>query len=249
MIGGIVAHADLTDGEHLDEVLDAHAALGQGLFRGIRHAGAHDPHPGCADHPRPGPAGLYSDPAFRAGVARLGERGLTYDTWHFHHQNRDFAALARAVPETTMVLDHFGTPLGVGEYAGRREEIFDDWRVSIAEIAACPNVFAKLGGMAMPDNGFGWHQAARPPTSDEFVAQQRPYYLHTIECVRSRTLHVRVELPGRPVLAFVPGAVERPQEDRGAVLRRRTGRDVLRHGGPRVPHRHLIGRVHAVRFL
>ncbi len=181
LIGGIVAHADLTDGEHLDEVLDAHAALGQGLFRGIRHAGAHDPHPEALTIRGRAPAGLYSDASFRAGVARLAERGLTYDTWHFHHQNRDFAALARAVPETTMVLDHFGTPLGVGEYAGRREEIFDEWRVSIAEIATCPNVIAKLGGMAMPDNGFGWHQAARPPTSDEFVAEQRPYYLHTIE--------------------------------------------------------------------
>ena len=34
----------------------------------------------------------------------------------------------------------------------------------------------------MPDNGFGWHTAERPPTSDEFVAAQRRYYRHTIEC-------------------------------------------------------------------
>jgi predicted TIM-barrel fold metal-dependent hydrolase len=34
----------------------------------------------------------------------------------------------------------------------------------------------------MPDNGFGWHSAARPPTSDEFVAAQQRYYLHAIEC-------------------------------------------------------------------
>ena len=34
----------------------------------------------------------------------------------------------------------------------------------------------------MPDNGFGWHEAERPPTSDEFVEAQRRYYLHTIEC-------------------------------------------------------------------
>jgi len=129
-----------------------------------------------------GAEGLYADPAFRAGVARLGARGLTYDTWHYHHQNRDFLALARAVPDTQMVLDHFGTPLGVGAYAGRREEIFEDWLVSIAEIAKCENVVAKLGGLAMPDNGFGWNLAERPPTSDEFVAQQARYYVHTIEC-------------------------------------------------------------------
>jgi len=56
----------------------------------------------------------YADPAMRAGVARLGQRGLTYDTWHYHHQNDEFTALAQAVPDTLMVLDHFGTPLGVG---------------------------------------------------------------------------------------------------------------------------------------
>ena len=177
-----MAHADLTDAEHLDEVLDAHTELGQGLFRGIRHSGPRDPHPEALMNPRSAPEGLYADPAFRAGVARLGRRGLTYDTYHYHHQNRDFAALARAVPDTLMVLDHFGTPLGVGEYANRREEIFTDWQASIAEIARCDNVVAKLGGLAMPDNGFGWNEAERPPTSDEFVAAQRRYYLHTIEC-------------------------------------------------------------------
>jgi len=182
LIAGIVAHADLTNGVHLEDVLDAHNELGRGLFRGIRHAGMHEPHPEGFMIPVSAPAGLYADPAFRAGVARLGTRGLTYDTWHHHHQNLDFAALARAVPGTQMVLDHFGTPVGVGVYAGREEEIFEAWRVSIAEIAKCETVVAKLGGLAMPDNGFGWHQADRPPTSDEFVARQQRYYLHTIEC-------------------------------------------------------------------
>ena len=38
LIAGIVAHADLRLA-NLDEVLDAHAEAGGGLFRGIRHAG------------------------------------------------------------------------------------------------------------------------------------------------------------------------------------------------------------------
>jgi L-fuconolactonase len=182
LIAGIVAHTDLADAGHLEETLDAHTELGRGLFRGIRHAGVHEPHPEGLMIPGSAPAGLYADPAFRAGVARLGARNLTYDTWHHHHQNLDFAAFARAVPGTQMVLDHFGTPVGVGVDAGHEEEIFEDWRVSIAEIAKCENVVAKLGGLAMPDNGFGWHQAERPPTSDEFVARQERYYRHTIEC-------------------------------------------------------------------
>lgn len=127
------------------------------------------------------PRGLYADAHFRRGVARLGERGLTYDTWNYHHQIRDFTALARAVPGTVMVLDHFGTPLGVGEYAGKRNEIFARWKDDIAELAECPNVFAKLGGMAMPDNGFGWNTREAPPSSDEFVEAQAPWYHHAIK--------------------------------------------------------------------
>lgn len=182
LIAGIVAHADLTDLAHLDEVLDAHEDAGNGLLRGIRHAGACDRHPEALRIPGRAPEGLYADPAFRAGVARLGERGLTYDTWHYHHQNRSFAELARAVPDTQLVLDHFGTPLGVGPYADQREAIFEQWKHDFAEIARCENVVAKLGGLAMPDNGFGWRQAERPPTSDELLAAQRPSYLHALEC-------------------------------------------------------------------
>ncbi len=181
LMGGIVAHADLTDAAHLDEVLDAHHAASNGRLRGIRHAGSHALHPEVLMIPGRAPAGLYADPAFRAGVARLGERGLSYDTWHYHYQNQDFAEMARAVPGTTIVLDHFGTPLGVGPYASQREQIFKQWTADIADIATCGNVVAKLGGLAMPDNGFGWHTAQRPPTSDEFVASQRRYYIHTIE--------------------------------------------------------------------
>lgn len=182
LIGGIVAHADLRDAAHLDEVLDAHEEAGQGLFRGIRHAGSHAIEPEVLTIPGRAPAGLYADASFRRGVARLGERGLTYDTWHYHYQNREFAELARAVPDTQLVLDHFGTPLGVGQFAGRRDEIFEQWKVDIAAIAECQNVVAKLGGLAMPDNGFGWHTGERPPTSDQFVEAQRRYYEHTIEC-------------------------------------------------------------------
>jgi len=181
-IAGIVGHADLRLGARLDGVLDAHEEAGRGRFRGVRHAGARDPEPEALLIAGQAPEGLYADADFRAGVKRLGERGYTYDTWHYHHQNRDFAALARAVPATVLVLDHFGTPLGVGRYANRREEIFAQWKEDVAEIARCPNVVAKLGGLAMPDNGFGWMGREKPPTSDEFADAQRRYYLHMIEC-------------------------------------------------------------------
>jgi predicted TIM-barrel fold metal-dependent hydrolase len=180
-ITGIVAGADLTLGAQLDEVLDAHEAAAGGRFRGIRDALARATEPDVMMIAGANAAGKYADPNFRAGVRRLGERGLTYDSWHYHHQNREMLELARAVPDTLMVLDHFGTPVGVGSCASRREEIFEMWQRDIADLATCDNVVAKIGGLAMPDNGFGWHEAARPPTSDDFVAQQSRYYLHTIE--------------------------------------------------------------------
>lgn len=180
-IAAIIAYADLRL-DNLEEVLEAHAEAAEGLFRGIRQAGAYE---GEEDYlfikPRQ-PQGIYRDRDFQRGVARLGRRGLTYDTWHYHHQNRDFIKLAQAAPDTAIVLDHFGTPLGVGPYVGQREAIYRQWKKDIAAIAKCENVFAKLGGLAMPDNGFNWNLQDRPPTSDEFVAAQKRYYLHALDC-------------------------------------------------------------------
>ena len=181
-IAGLVSHADLTLGDAVEEVLVEQEERARGLFRGIRHAGARDDHPEALMIPGRAPAGLYADPGFRRGLQVLGRLGHSFDTWHYHHQNPAFADLARAVPDTVMILDHFGTPLGVGPYADRRDEIFKQWKADVAEIAECENVVAKLGGLAMPDNGFGWYGRDKPPTSDEFVAAQSRYYLHMIEC-------------------------------------------------------------------
>ncbi len=180
VMGGIVAHADLRRPE-LAGILDAHDDAGAGRLRGIRHSGAHALHPEVLTIPGRAPIGLYGDPAFVAGVRALGDRGLTYDTWHYHYQLQEFAALARNTPETLLVLDHFGTPLGVGPYASQREHIFEQWKTDITEVARSENVVAKIGGLAMPDNGFGWDASPQPPTSDDFLAAQSRYYLHAIE--------------------------------------------------------------------
>jgi predicted TIM-barrel fold metal-dependent hydrolase len=177
MVGG----TDLTR-DDLDGILDTHIEAGRGMFRGIRDALSRADEPGALTIPGRAAESKFENPAFVRGVRRLGERGLTYDSWHYHHQNKEFLALARSAPGTTMVLDHFGTPVGVGKWAGRHDEIYPDWQKDIRDIAACPNTIAKIGGLAMPDNGFGWHTAERPPTSDEFVAAQKRWYMHVIEC-------------------------------------------------------------------
>src|SRR4029079_16268845 len=181
LIAAIVGKADLRL-PNLDAVLDAHVEAGRGLFRGIRDSLARAESEDNLIIAGSAPAALFEDPAFRAGVQRLGARGLPYDCWLYHYQTSEFLSLARAVPDTLMVFDHFGMPLGVGRWVDQREAVFEQWKRDVAEIARCDNVVAKLGGMAMPDNGFGWHTAERPPTSDEFVAAQRRYYEHAIEC-------------------------------------------------------------------
>ncbi|MDU9003259.1 amidohydrolase family protein [Sedimentitalea todarodis] len=180
-IAGIIAHADLRRPD-LSDLLDAHVKAGQGRLVGIRHSGARDPEPHRLMIPGRGDDGLYADPDFRRGVALLGERGLTYDTWHYHHQADAFLALAKAVPGTTLVLDHLGTPLGVGRFAGRRNTVHAVWKEDMTALARCPNVMAKLGGLSMPDNGWAWHERHRPPSSDELVAAQGAWFRHMIAC-------------------------------------------------------------------
>jgi L-fuconolactonase len=178
---GIVSFADLTLGEAVGDVLDAHAAASP-RFRGIRHAAGWDGSDEVRNSHTDPPRGLLGDASFRRGFAELAPRGLTFDAWLYHPQIAELTDLARAFPDTTIVLDHFGGPLGIGPYEGKGAEIFAAWKHAIAELAACGNVVAKLGGLVMPVNGFGFHERERPATSDELVAATRDWYLHAIDC-------------------------------------------------------------------
>lgn len=174
---GIVGHADLTlPPETVDAVLKAHIAAGGGRFRGIRHGGAHHDDPAVLGplHGRV-PAGLYGSPEFRAGFARLAPNGLSFDAWVLEPQLPEVIDLARAFPETTIVLDHVGTPLGVGPYAGRREERHAVWRQHLRALAACSNVNVKLGGLAMVFCNFPSFLSESAATSAQLAAEWRPY--------------------------------------------------------------------------
>ena len=178
---GIVSFADLTLGEAVGPVLDAHLAASP-RFRGIRHAAGWDASEAVRNSHTNPPRGLLADSRFRRGFAELARRGLTFDAWCYHPQLPEVADLAKAFPDTTIVLDHFGGPLGIGPYQGRRAEVFAWWRDAIRGLADCPNVVAKLGGLVMPLNGFGFHKRAQPPTSVELAEATREWYRHAIDC-------------------------------------------------------------------
>ena len=178
---GIVGTVDLRIGALAGEVLDAHVAAGGGRFRGIRRAVAWDAAPEIRNHRTEPPEGLLLQADYRRGFAELGPRGLSFEAWCYHPQIPEVTDLARAFPDTTIVLDHFGGPLGTGPYAGRADETFAAWKPMARELAACPNVFAKLGGINMDVNGYGWHGRDRPPSSAELADATRRYYDFAIE--------------------------------------------------------------------
>ncbi len=178
---GIVGYADLTRGAAVEEILAAHVAAGNGRFRGIRHAAGWDASEEVQNsHTKP-PPDLFRRDEFRAGFARLGQFGLSFDAWLYHPQLADLADLARAFPEQPIVLDHVGGPLGIGPYSGRRDEIFPQWRDAIRTLALAPNVFVKLGGLGMKICGFDFHARPEPPSSEDLAAAWRPYIETCIE--------------------------------------------------------------------
>ena len=125
--------------------------------------------------------GLYRDATFRQGLAVLDRMGLTFDAWVYHPQIGDVVDLARAFPDLPIVLNHVGGPIGIGPYAGHRDEVFAAWSAAMRDLSACSNVYAKLGGLGSKRAGFGWHERAEPPTSQELADAWRPYVETCIE--------------------------------------------------------------------
>ena len=170
---GIVGFVDLTLGDAAGPVLEVQVAASPNRFRGIRHISTWDPANNLTSRSRI--ANLLSDANFRKGFAKLHSLGLSFDAWLYHTQLGELSDLAKAFPDTTIILNHIGGPLGFGTYAGKREAVFEVWKKGIAELAMHSNVSIKLGGMGMPIMGFGWHEHPKPPSSTELAGGMKPY--------------------------------------------------------------------------
>lgn len=178
---GIVGMVDLTLGDAVAPLLERHRALAGGRFVGVRNRTAWHPSPEVRSNLVSAPPGPLEDARFIEGARRLAEAGLVLDVWAYQTQLPLVRAVARAVPELTVVVDHCGGPLGVGPFAGRPPEGFAAWKAEVLALAALPNVVMKLGGLAMEVNGFGFHRRDRPPTSAELAAAWRPHIETCIE--------------------------------------------------------------------
>jgi len=177
----IIGHADLQLGDGARPVLEALAQAGNGRFRGIRHQGAWNADPDVLGPPFHAPAELYLSDRFREGFRHLGELGLTFDAWLLEPQLGDLLSLARAFPDQPICLDHCGTPLGMSSYRGKLHERFDGWRDMIRQIAQCPNVSIKLGGLAMAFCGLPEQGPMAGLSSETLAAMWRPYIETCIE--------------------------------------------------------------------
>jgi L-fuconolactonase len=182
---GIISRTDFRLGDDVRPVLEAHLAAGQGRFKGIRQLAIWD-----ADDSLTDPAvqstmgcgpGLLADESFRRGFRWLGEFGLTFDTWVYSPQLEEVGDLADAFSDTTIVLNHCGTPLAQGGYAARREATRSAWSEALKELGKRANVYCKLGGMAKWLTGSELHLQPVPPSSDELVQAWRPYFEACIE--------------------------------------------------------------------
>lgn len=184
---GIVGQADLCLGDAVRPILERHIAvaggsdIGSGRFRGIRQPIAWDPNSLLVNPAYAVAPDVLDSTAFRAGFAHLEPLGLSFDAWLFFHQIPGLTRLARAFPQTPMVVNHCGGIVRIVEYAERAQQVYAQWRLGLEELARCPNVSIKLSGLGMRLGGFGFENQPLPPSSEELAQAWRPWVETCIE--------------------------------------------------------------------
>ena len=177
---GIVGHVDLDGPEALcEEALVAHLEAGKEHFKGVRFNPYSDPvynwTPGIPPH-------LSEDPLVRANLKRVAGHGLVCDVMAFHHQLEEIAALARALPNLTIVVNHCGGFLGRAAKHGDYQAAMADWRKGIEAVAREPNTVMKLGGLGSDFfSGNQLHLEPEPPSSEKIAQIYEPFFIPSIE--------------------------------------------------------------------
>ncbi len=177
----IIGHGDLLLGDGLARVLDAHLRAGGDRFRGVRQIAAWHRDPTARGSVASPPPGLLGDARLRKGMAVLERYALTFDTFLYHTQLPELTDLAQAFPDVPVITNHIGGAIGIGPYAGRRDQVFADWRDGLAALARCPNTYLKLGGLGMRVFGHDFGAQPRPPSSEALAAAWGPWIETAIE--------------------------------------------------------------------
>lgn len=174
----MVGRVDMMLGSKAKGLLERHVEMSGGRFTAIRQSTAWD----ASDrvHKVVPIEGMLRDPNFRQGLACLAPLGLAFDAWVYHPQIPEVTDLAELFPSTQIVLNHVGSPILGGPYASRRDEVFADWRASMAALARHPNVTVKLGALPIRLPGSAANREL-PPSSEEVAAAWRPWLETSID--------------------------------------------------------------------
>ena len=184
-LGALIATADPRD-SNFKKILKMHKQASP-HFRGIRKMASFHEDKGIyawADEPH-----LYRNKKFLKGFELLAQYNLSFDAWTYSTQLSDVIALAKQFPETSIVLDHLGTPAGlfgaVGKHTGltktARENIFFHWQEDIAELATLPNIYTKMSGLMMPVLGHHFHQKHQLASKEQVFELVHPLITHALQ--------------------------------------------------------------------
>lgn len=184
-LGGIVATADFKHAQFA-EILALQQAESP-LLKGLRRMASHHPDAGIyrwSDEPH-----LYRNPKFLKGFEIFAKTNLSFDAWVYSNQLQDVIQLAKAFPQTPLVLDHLGTPIGlfgqVGRYTGvtetARATIFAAWKDDISQLAEQTNSYAKISGLMMPILGHTFYQRRQLASAEQMVNLLSPLIKHAIQ--------------------------------------------------------------------
>jgi L-fuconolactonase len=189
-IAGVVAWADILDPEVGDRVAALRSGPGGGALVGIRTQVQAEPDPAYLDRPDvrhgiaaaceagtglavgagsgdPAGSGLVPGALGRAGAGPAGAAGptpLVFDLVVRHDQLAACARLAAALPEVPFVLDHLGKPSLTGAASAGPE--LAGWKRGILDLAARPNVTAKLSGLVTEARWDAWQPDDLRPAVD-----------------------------------------------------------------------------------
>tara|TARA_B110000881_G_scaffold64420_1_gene55789 strand:- start:579 stop:1616 length:1038 start_codon:yes stop_codon:yes gene_type:complete len=177
----IVGSVDLTFGSKLEPVLEKAINISEGRLKGIRMLLASHSDPRISSGAVKSDLGLMLHPNFIDGAKCIQNADLSLDFWIYHTQLNEMEKIARALPDLTIILNHVGGPIHLGEYEGKQAVTHREWRSAMIRLSRIPNINVKLGGLGMAVNGAKFHNSKFPPNSVQLSDVWKPWIYETID--------------------------------------------------------------------
>lgn len=183
-LAAIVGNANLENVAQLQTLINYHKKESD-RFVGIRGMLAWSDDPGVCNFAHE--KNITKNKNWLQGFKLLEQNNLSFDVWGYHSQLPEIISLAKSFPNTSIILDHMGTPIGAlgafagyGRSQGDRDAIIKEWQEGMFELAKNKNVVVKISGLFMPMLGWDLHNRKSLPTLSEIVNKLQPLIDFTI---------------------------------------------------------------------